>query len=531
MKGTVIIMLELKCKMCGGSIQAEEGALYGTCDSCGRSSPLPKTRRREILDKFNRASELLMQCEFDRANSIYEEILITDGTDSEVYWGIVLCNYGIQYVVDPGSQKRIPTCHRMKREPVTTDGDYQKALSLASNNDVEAFYKGEAETISKIQKEFFEIADREPPYDVFICFKARADNGSFTLDKSIAENIYNRLVNDGCRVFFSEITLRGKLGIQYEPYIFAALNSAKIMLVIGTRVDYFNAIWVRNEWSRFLKLLKDGRSRKLIPCYQDMSANDIPKEFANFLPRDMSKDGFLQDLLMDIKKDLDADKTKTVKTGPTIESLTEYAWQLIKLEEWSEASEEFRKVIKLDPRYAPAHIGLFCAANRLTSLDKITGNETNEKKRLELAMEYADPTYRAELGRHFKAGEEQVQLSKEAAQRREYDALVAAKQTAATSDQFLNLSKRFEAMGEYEYAQHYAYECYQLYENKKAWEAHYAQVNMQNNQMAEQMAEQNKAAKERTYKILMPVVLVIAGLIALSLVCSACNSCMSCFGC
>lgn len=62
----------------------------------------------------------------------------------------------------------------------------------------------------------------------------------------------------GYRVFFSRITLEDKLGLEYEPYIFAALNSAKIMLAVGTDYEYYNAVWVKNEWSRYLKLMAKG---------------------------------------------------------------------------------------------------------------------------------------------------------------------------------------------------------------------------------------------------------------------------------
>ena len=63
------------------------------------------------------------------------------------------------------------------------------------------------------------------------------------------------------RVFFSRITLEDKLGQEYEPYIFAALNSAKVMLAFGTCYDYYNAVWVKNEWSRFLQLMELGQKK------------------------------------------------------------------------------------------------------------------------------------------------------------------------------------------------------------------------------------------------------------------------------
>jgi hypothetical protein len=117
----------------------------------------------------------------------------------------------------------------------------------------------------------------------------------------LAQDIYFQLKDD-YRVFFSRITLEDKLGQEYEPYIFSALNSAKIMLVVGTEAEHFNAVWVRNEWSRFLALAKADRSRLLIPCYRDMDPYGMPQELSVFQSQDMSKIGFLQDLIRGIEK-------------------------------------------------------------------------------------------------------------------------------------------------------------------------------------------------------------------------------------
>ena len=32
--------------------------------------------------------------------------------EAEAYWGLVLCRYGIEYVNDPATGKKVPTCHR-----------------------------------------------------------------------------------------------------------------------------------------------------------------------------------------------------------------------------------------------------------------------------------------------------------------------------------------------------------------------------------------------------------------------------------
>ena len=74
------------------------------------------------------------------------------------------------------------------------------------------------------------------------------------------------------------------------------------MLVVGTKPEYFNAVWVKNEWSRYLKLLKKDRKKLLIPCYRDMDPYTLPDEFAHLQSQDMSRIGFIQDLIRGIKK-------------------------------------------------------------------------------------------------------------------------------------------------------------------------------------------------------------------------------------
>ena len=52
------------------------------------------------------------------------------------------------------------------------------------------------------------------------------------------------------------------------------------MLAFGTDYEYYNAVWVKNEWSRFLQLIAKGEKKTLIPCYKNIDAYDMPKEFA-----------------------------------------------------------------------------------------------------------------------------------------------------------------------------------------------------------------------------------------------------------
>nr|MCR5330068.1 hypothetical protein [Lachnospiraceae bacterium] len=87
--------------------------------------------------------------EYDKAMDIYEQILSEDSTDSEAYWSIVLCRFGIDYVEDPQSRHRIPTINRIQAFSIFADEDYKKALENA-NLAQKAVYEQEAEEINRI---------------------------------------------------------------------------------------------------------------------------------------------------------------------------------------------------------------------------------------------------------------------------------------------------------------------------------------------------------------------------------------------
>ena len=310
-------MALLKCKMCGGSLDIATKKAIIECEYCGTQQTLPKTTDENIQTLFNRANLLRQKNEFDKAEAVFEKILEANDTEAEAYWGVILCKFGIEYVEDTKTLKRIPTCHRTSYDSIVADEYYKKTLEYADDTQRE-IYMEEARTIDKIQKDILAISMQEEPYDVFICYKETDDNGKRTHDSVIANDIYYQLTQEGFKVFYAPITLEDKLGSAYEPIIFSALNSSKIMLSIGTKPEYFNAIWVKNEWSRFFKMMRHDRSKILIPCYKDMDPYDLPEEFAHLQAQDMSKIGFINDIIRGIKKIIVKDESKLVAVKETV---------------------------------------------------------------------------------------------------------------------------------------------------------------------------------------------------------------------
>ena len=294
-------MAILKCKMCGGDLNLVEGASTAQCEYCGSVQTIPKVDDEKKLTLFARANRLRAACEFDKAAGIYEAIVADFPEEAEAYWGLVLCKYGIEYVDDPATGKKIPTCHRSSFDSIMDDSDLEQTLENADGA-ARKVYREEAKAIEELRKGIIAVSSNEAPYDIFICYKETAENGDRTLDSVLAQDVYDALTDKGYRVFFSRISLEDKLGLEYEPYIFAALHSAKVMLAFGTDYEYYNAVWVKNEWSRFLKLMAKDKEKHLIPCYKGIDAYDMPKEFAKLQAQDLGKVGAIQDLLRGIDK-------------------------------------------------------------------------------------------------------------------------------------------------------------------------------------------------------------------------------------
>ena len=101
-----------KCKMCGGDLEIKEGMSVAECQYCGTQQTLPRLDSDRRANLYDRANHFRRNNEYDKAMSIYEQILNEDSTDAEAYWSLVLCRYGIEYVEDPARHKRVPTVNR-----------------------------------------------------------------------------------------------------------------------------------------------------------------------------------------------------------------------------------------------------------------------------------------------------------------------------------------------------------------------------------------------------------------------------------
>ena len=454
--------------MCGGTLDIKENETVATCEYCGTRQTVPRLDRERKIALYDRADHFRRNNEFDKAIALYEQILNEDNTDAESYWSLVLCRYGIEYVKDPATRRRVPTVNRTQYTSIFDDEDYKAAIHYADISQ-RALYEEEAKTINNIQKGILAISQREEPFDIFICYKETDKDGRRTPDSVIATDLFHQLTKEGFKVFFSRITLEDKLGTAYEPYIFAALNSAKVMVVIGTKGEYFNAAWVKNEWSRYLAIVKQSHGEKvLIPAYRDMDPYDLPEEFAHLQAQDMSKLGFMQDLLHGIKKIVQASTPSGLsgEKSTDLKPLMERAFMYLEDGDFAKADELYEQVLNRNPRKAEAYVGKLLTELKLKKRKELA--ECNEpfdgSSNYEKAMRFADDELKAELAGYIN----QINTRNENTRKQEiYDKAKRMMDSARKSGEYTKAAELFSSITDFGDAEAQAAICRQKAEELK----------------------------------------------------------------
>lgn len=453
-------MAVFKCKMCGGDLNITEADKVVECEYCGTTQTVPSADNEKKMTLFNRANRLRLNNEFDKAAALYEQLIAEFPEEAEAYWGLCLCNWGIEYVDDPATGEKKPTCHRASFESLMKDENYLLAMEYADVT-AQRVYRREAQEIDRLNDAILSVSRNEKPYDVFICYKETDENGMRTHDSVLAQDIYDALTANGLKVFFSRISLEDKLGRQYEPYIFAALNSARVMLSIGTKYEYFQAVWVKNEWSRFLRLAAKDRSKVLIPCFRDMDPYDLPDEFKGLQAQDLGKLGAVQDLVRGVGKLLakdapkDGDVQQTAVSNPaaaTVQSLLKRAFMFLEDGEWGSANEYAEKVLDIDPEDGEAYL-----AKAMSDLKKRSRSSMNDASgivinaNIQKALRFGSDSLRSEINGYIaaddrrKAEEKRRADEAEAADQLEADKVIAAFRAKQSERQAQSLEQQLTA--------------------------------------------------------------------------------------
>ena len=288
------------CYNCGGEF-VERGRKY-ICPYCGTVKPQDVSN--EEISLLYTAYQKLRLADFYEAEQEFDDIIRRYPENAQGYWGRLLARYGIKYEDDYDGTK-IPSCYLASIDSIFEASDYKKALKYA-DSDNRSVYKKHADYIEHVRKEWIERASKEAPYDIFISYKdSDRENGIERTDDSYAmQEMYFRLKEKGYRVFFSRESLRGVSGKEYEPYIFNALSTAKVMIVYASKPEYINATWVKNEWTRYLGRIRSGDKKQgsLLVVYEGFIPKELPTVLARLQCLNAADKFFYPDLLSSIEQ-------------------------------------------------------------------------------------------------------------------------------------------------------------------------------------------------------------------------------------
>lgn len=247
-------MKKLKCLECGGEVIFCQDNLTCKCKYCGNTFILNKPLSDENFIKFQMATEYLDTFKFSDAKRLFCNILEQNEDFYECYWGAFLADYGIQFGLNRFGEQ-VPTCHRANNQTVFDNHFYKKALFYADTLNKKRYIES-ATKIENVRKNIILNINIDKGYDVFICFKATEifDPNRRTIDYEFGNNIYEFLTKKGYKVFFSAKTLYEVKEQEFEPYIYKALSSCRVMLLLCSSIEKIESPWVKNEWGRFLDM-------------------------------------------------------------------------------------------------------------------------------------------------------------------------------------------------------------------------------------------------------------------------------------
>ena len=280
--------MEQVCKGCNSRLFNNGECLY-----CGRQVATSTLIDGEISGQLSLAREAIEQdYDFQRAFELSHGILEKHPDSQEANWVALLSENQIIYIQN-GSGDYVPTFLDAEERSLT-DSKYYKALDKERKEKADVIEKKRLETVAEMNKV------KGQPYDVFISYKqhhGEDGNGTLTEEADVAQQLYNQFIKDDrtrhMNIFFDKESL-GKNNAGWEPHIYSAIKTAKMMVVVASSIENINARWVKNEWMRFLKYRARGDKKEIIVL--GTTKNDVdPKLFPKMIAETKSQALYLLD--------------------------------------------------------------------------------------------------------------------------------------------------------------------------------------------------------------------------------------------
>lgn len=124
--------------------------------------------------------------------------------------------------------------------------------------------------------------------DVMICYIENDSNGRRTKDSLIAQELYQKLKATKINAFYERVSASDAIGDEIEQLRYMAIYNAKVVIIVGTSAENFNAVL-----EKYGKYFSD---KVVVPVVADISPSDIPKDLSKYQALSYSSIGWEKDL-------------------------------------------------------------------------------------------------------------------------------------------------------------------------------------------------------------------------------------------
>ncbi|MBQ9384853.1 MAG: hypothetical protein IJT87_11515 [Ruminiclostridium sp.] len=390
--------IKLVCGICGGDITPDENGSVGKCAGCGNSTIYPKSD----IKKLNRITYLRNTFRFDEAKAIAEKLVEDNPDDSEAYWALMLCQYGIQYVRDGSS--RLPVCRRdISSLPALADSEsYKRALYYATE-DTQSGYTELAGNLEDTISITRNIMKQDNNYDVFVLGREDA-----TVDNDLdGDRIFLRFTeNLNFSVFYAPETLKEMDVVEKAAQTVYALNHSRILLPMFSTFEDCHNGYLEYAVELFAKTLAASNDNLVFPIFDSkkISFQQLPEALVwNDSAFDLSEDEFMRELSDKIESILKPEVNAIVPdalvtaTAANKENLVKRAYMFLEDGEFETADSYFDKILDIDIEDSRAYIGKLLAECKLHSEDEIPNlpQTVTDDKNFKKALRFATPEQKA----------------------------------------------------------------------------------------------------------------------------------------
>lgn len=301
----------LKCEKCQSeSLNSIGNGIY-VCEHCGSKTIFLSENNKnneEIKNLYTEANINRRKRSFDEAYTRYKAILEIDPSETSALEGLILSYYGIEYIYDDTLREYLPTCHILDFKKISEDNLYLNCIKKADPEKREIIIE-KLESIEKLMGKIEEVYNnKENDYEVFISSKITEPNTKLkTRDYTYAVDLYE-ILSSKYKVFYSPYTLSDKAGQDYEPYICNAIQKTKVFILVGTKKEYIESPWVKNEYDRFVTRIQSKTSEltqeNFINVYdsETISLADMPRIGQAPQGVDLNSPTYKHDLKISIEK-------------------------------------------------------------------------------------------------------------------------------------------------------------------------------------------------------------------------------------